>query len=246
MLGRPPGRAARCVLRGRRPVPDLPHGARRVRRLPRRDPARARPLPPVPGDHQGADGRGPPWRRPRGRPRGHQAGRRRRRPRHAPGPGRERRLRPARRRRAARPDHGAVDALVADPISFTGRGGRPGPGGLPLVDQVVARHPSPRRTRPARSSSFQSSVRDRTRPSAARGLPRASGRGGARSGSTVRRTRALRQRGAGIARRRGHGLSRRGGAADSGVRRSGALDGVPRAGHRRPPRLSRRRGGQSQ
>ena len=42
-------------------------------------------------------------RRPRGRPRGDQGGRRRRRARHAPRPGRERRLRPPRRRPAPRP-----------------------------------------------------------------------------------------------------------------------------------------------
>ena len=34
MLGRAPGRAARRLPRHRRPVPDLPHRARRARRLP--------------------------------------------------------------------------------------------------------------------------------------------------------------------------------------------------------------------
>ena len=61
----------------------------------------------------------------------------------APGPGRERRLRPARRRPAARPDREQLDALVAEPITFTGaavdqvedgrtpggRGGGPAPRG---------------------------------------------------------------------------------------------------------------------
>ena len=67
LLGRAPGRAARRVLRRRRALPDLPHRARRVRRVPGRHPARARPLPAVPRHHQGADGRGPQRRRPRGR-----------------------------------------------------------------------------------------------------------------------------------------------------------------------------------
>ena len=94
----PPRRPARRVLRGRRALPDLPHRARRVRRLPGRDPARARPLPAVPVHHQGADGRGAQRRRPRGGPRGDQGGGRRHGARHAPRPGRQRRLRPARRR----------------------------------------------------------------------------------------------------------------------------------------------------
>ena len=59
LLRRTPGGAARRVLRRRRALPDLPHRARRVRRVPGGDPARARPLPAVPGHHQGADGRGP-------------------------------------------------------------------------------------------------------------------------------------------------------------------------------------------
>ncbi len=109
VLGGAPGRAARRVLRRRRAVPDLPHRARRVRRVPGGDPARARPLPAVPGHHQGADGRGAQRRRPRER-----ATRRSRR--HAvgvaldmrAGPGRERRVRPARRRPPARPDRGAA------------------------------------------------------------------------------------------------------------------------------------------
>ena len=58
LLGRPPGGAARRVLRHRRPVRDVPHRARRVRRLPGGDRARAAPLPAVPRHHQGADGRG--------------------------------------------------------------------------------------------------------------------------------------------------------------------------------------------
>ena len=60
VLGRAPGRAARRVLRRRRTVRDVPDGPRRVRRVPGRHPARARPLPAVPGDDQGADGRGAP------------------------------------------------------------------------------------------------------------------------------------------------------------------------------------------
>ena len=101
LLGRTPGGAAGRVLRRRRAVPDVPDRARRVRRVPGRDPARAGPLPAVPGHHQGADGRGPQRRRPRGRARGDQGGGGRRRPRHAAGPGRERRLRAARRRLTA-------------------------------------------------------------------------------------------------------------------------------------------------
>ena len=58
LLGRAPGRAARRVLRHRRAVRDVPDRARRVRRLPGGDRARARPLPAVPRHHQGADGRG--------------------------------------------------------------------------------------------------------------------------------------------------------------------------------------------
>ena len=81
---------------------DVPHRARRVRRLPGRHPARAGPLPPVPGHHQGADGRGTPRGRARGRARGHQGGGRRRRPRPAQGRRRQRRGRPAGRRPAAR------------------------------------------------------------------------------------------------------------------------------------------------
>ena len=60
VLGRAPGRPAGRVLRRRRAVRDLPHRARRVRRLPGGHRARARPLPAVPRHHQGADGRGAP------------------------------------------------------------------------------------------------------------------------------------------------------------------------------------------
>ena len=85
LLGRTPGGAARRVLRHRRALPDVPHRARRVRGLPGGDPARARPLPAVPGDDQGAD-RGRARRgRPRAGARGDQGARRRRRPRDAPG-----------------------------------------------------------------------------------------------------------------------------------------------------------------
>ena len=75
LLGRPPGGAARRVLRRRRAVRDVPDRARRVRRLPGRDRARAGPLPAVPGHHQGADGRGAQRRRPRDRARGDQGAR---------------------------------------------------------------------------------------------------------------------------------------------------------------------------
>ncbi len=78
LLGRPPGRPARRVLRRRRAVPDLPHRARRVRRLPRGDRPRAGALPAVPGHHQGADGRRPQRRRARDRARGDQGARGRR------------------------------------------------------------------------------------------------------------------------------------------------------------------------
>ena len=56
----------------RRADRDVPDGARRVRRLPGGDPARAGPLPAVPGHHQGADRRGARRRRPRDRARGDQ------------------------------------------------------------------------------------------------------------------------------------------------------------------------------
>ena len=45
LLRRAPGGTARCLLRDRRAVRDVPHGARRVRRLPRRDRGRAAPIP---------------------------------------------------------------------------------------------------------------------------------------------------------------------------------------------------------
>src|SRR5204862_46257 len=46
--GGAPGRAARRVLRPRRPLRGVPHRARRARRLPRRDRPRAGPLPAFP------------------------------------------------------------------------------------------------------------------------------------------------------------------------------------------------------
>ncbi len=88
LLGGAPGRPARRLLRPRRPVRDLPHRARRLRRVPGRHRARARPLPPVPRHHQGADGRGAPRGGPRAGPRGDQGERRGRRP--APARGRRR------------------------------------------------------------------------------------------------------------------------------------------------------------
>ena len=156
LLGRPPGRAARRVLRRRRAVPDVPHRARRVRRVPGGDPARARPLPAVPGHHQGADGGGPQRRRPRGRARGDQGGRGRRRARHAAGPGRQRRVRPARRRR-----RGSGSPPSSSPRSSPSRSRSPAPpsrrprrsaAGWPRSSPATPRR---RRTRPARSSDAQ-------------------------------------------------------------------------------------------
>ena len=143
LLGRPPGRAARRVLRRRRAVPDLPHRARRVRRLPGRDPARAGPVPAVPGHHQGADGGGAQRRRPRGRARGDQG---------AP--------RSAWRSRCAGdgptttsstgspPTRGSgltrdqIDALVAEPITFTGAAVAQTQEVVRRVAEVAARHPA--------------------------------------------------------------------------------------------------------
>ena len=117
--------------------------------------ARARPLPAVPRHHQGADGRGPQRRRPRDRARGDQGARGRRRARDAR----------AGRRRATTcstgspPTRGSglsreqLDALVADPLTFTGAAGA-------QVAAVVAPRRrgrrratrTPRPTRPRRSS----------------------------------------------------------------------------------------------
>ena len=103
-LGGAPGRAARRVLRHRRAARDVPHRARRVRRLPRRDRPRARPLPAVPRDDEGAHGRRPRGRRPGDRARGDQGARGGGGAGDAgEGPGRERPARPARRRPSASP-----------------------------------------------------------------------------------------------------------------------------------------------
>ena len=79
--------------------------------------------------------------RPRGRARGDQGARRRRRARDARGPHRQRPARPARRRPAARPDRAAIDALVAEPIAFTGAAVAQTQAVVRRVDDVVARHP---------------------------------------------------------------------------------------------------------
>ena len=59
----------------------------------------------------------------------------------APGPGRQRRLRPARRRRAARPHRGPARRLVADPITFTGAAVAQTQAVVPAGRGVAARHP---------------------------------------------------------------------------------------------------------
>ena len=141
LLGRTPGRAARRVLRRRRAVPDVPHRARRVRGVPGRDPARARPLPPVPRHHQGADGRGPQRRRPGDRARGDQGGGGRRRPRHAAGPGRERRAGPVAADERLGLSAEQLDSLVADPITFTGAAVQQTQAVCRRVAEVVERHP---------------------------------------------------------------------------------------------------------
>ena len=141
LLGRAPGRAARRLLRRRRAVRDVPDRARRVRRLPGGGPARARPLPAVPRDHQGADGGGAQRRRPRDRARGDQGARGRRRPGDARGAGRQRPVRPAGGRRAARPDRAQIAALVADPIEFTGAAVDQVQAVVRRVDEVAKAHP---------------------------------------------------------------------------------------------------------
>ena len=150
LLRRTPGGAARRVLRRRRAVPDLPHRARRVRRLPGRDPARARPLPAVPGHHQGADGRGPQRRRPRGR--------RTRRSRRPPSASRS-------TMRQGQAENDVFDRLAADErlgpraarrstrwspsrSSFTGAAVAQTAGGRRRVADVAAATPRPRRTTP--------------------------------------------------------------------------------------------------
>ena len=153
LLRRTPGGAARRVLRHRRAVPDLPHRARRVRRLPGGDPARARPLPAVPGHHQGADGRGA---------RAASAARpRTRRSRSTRSRWRSRCARAATDndlfdRLAADPrlglDRPAIAALVRDPIEFTGAARsqtRPSYAGSRRWSPAT---PRPRRTPRARSS----------------------------------------------------------------------------------------------
>ena len=122
LLRRTPRRAARRVLRDRRPARDVPDGARRVRRVPRRRRARAAPLPAVPRHDQGAHRRGArtAWAaRPRTR-----------RSRSTPSPSRSRCARRAPRAttcstaspptRASASPATQLDALVAEPIEFTG------------------------------------------------------------------------------------------------------------------------------
>ena len=142
LLRRTPGGAARRVLRRRRAVPDLPHRARRVRRVPGGDPARARPLPAVPGHHQGADGRGAQRRRPRGRARGDQGGRGRRRARRCA------RARPRTTCSSGSPPTSGsasprqqLAALVADPITFTGAAVDQVQAVVRRVEEVAEAHP---------------------------------------------------------------------------------------------------------
>ena len=137
----------------RRAVRDVPHGARRVRRVPGGDRARAGPLPAVPRHDQGADGGGAQGRRPRDRARGDQGAR-----------GRRRAARCASR---APSDNDLFDRLAADPrLGLDPRrarraGGRAAgvhrrrrrPGGRAVaarVEAVVAAHPEAAgATRPA-------------------------------------------------------------------------------------------------
>ena len=105
----------------RRAVPDLPHRARRVRCLPGRGAARAGPVPAVPDHDQGAHGRRA--RRASGARQAHEAIKE-----HAVAVALEMRQGLARNdlfdRLAADPRLGLseeqIDALVADPIEFTG------------------------------------------------------------------------------------------------------------------------------
>ena len=104
--------------------------------------ARARPLPAVPRHHEGADGRGAQRRRPRGRARGDQG---------AAVGGRARHARAARptttcstgwpptRGSASPPTQ--LDALVADPITFTGAAVAQVQEVVRRVAEVTARHP---------------------------------------------------------------------------------------------------------
>ena len=151
LLGRAPRRAARRVLRHRRAVRDVPHRARRLRRLPGRRAPRARPLPAVPRDDQGADGRRAQRRRPRAGARGDQGARGRGRARDARvRPRRQRPVRPARRRCPARvcPANSST-RLVDDPLSFTGAAGAQVAAVVARVDDVVRRHPLPPAYTPA-------------------------------------------------------------------------------------------------
>ena len=75
---------------------------------------------------EGADGRGAQRCRPRDRSRGDQGGRGRGGARDAPGPGRQRRVRAARRRRAARPDRGPARLAGRRPDHLHRRRRRPG------------------------------------------------------------------------------------------------------------------------
>ena len=121
--------------------PDVPHRARRVRRLPRGGAARARSLLAVPGDDQSADGRGPKRRRSRGGARGNQGTGGRGGTRDAPGPRRERPL-PASR---FRPETGPVGAADRSPGGGSDRvhrrRARPGRRRRRGVEEVVAADP---------------------------------------------------------------------------------------------------------
>ena len=104
--------------------------------------ARARPLPAVPRDHQGADGRGPQRGGPRGRARGDQGRRRRGRA------GDARRARPTNDvfdRLAADERLGLTEqqlaSLVADPITFTGAAVDQVQAVVRRVDEVAQAHP---------------------------------------------------------------------------------------------------------
>ncbi len=142
LLRRTPDRAAGRLLRHRRAVPDLPHRARRVRRLPGGDPARARPLPAVPDHHQGADGGGPRA--------ASDARPRTRRSRSTPSRWRWTCARAAPTTTSSTgspPTRGSastgadIAALVSDPIEFTGAARSQTQAVVRRVEALVARHP---------------------------------------------------------------------------------------------------------
>ena len=143
LLGRPPGGAARRLPRRRRALPDLPRRARRLRRLPGGDRARARALPALPHHHEGAHGRRAAGRRPRGGPRGHQGARRGRGAGDAgAGQRRQRPARPPRRRRPAAASTAAPSTRwsASRCRSWAPRWPRSAPSPT-QVAEVVARHP---------------------------------------------------------------------------------------------------------